>query len=99
MTPIFFLLRLPFFLIGLALYASAGTAIMAVLWFLWAAWLLFKVPFQFVGKLFRAAFRNDSTILADWRHEAENWAECAGAVNDYFSGYQSLFRWLAHGSR
>jgi len=99
MSAIFFLLRLPFFVIGLALYVGLATPLGAGFWLLWGSWLVFILPFQFVGKLFSAAFENDSRVLSNWRNQQEAWSAWAGAVGDYFSGYRSLFDWLIHGSK
>lgn len=97
MAPIFFLIRLPFFLIGLTLYMTIATALMAGFWVLWGLWLFFKLPFQMIGKLFSAAFSNRSSVLEDWRDEGRQWNEWLSSVGDYFSGYRSLGNWLVHG--
>ena len=97
MSAIFFLLRLPFFLIGLALYVALVTTVGGAFWLLWGGWLVFILPFQFIGKLFGAAFQNNSQVLSDWRNQQASWSAWTGAVGDYFSGYASLFDWLVRG--
>jgi hypothetical protein len=97
MAPIFFLIRLPFFFIGLALYIGISTPLAIGFWLLWGVWLVFKLPFQLVGKFFSAAFSNRSSELENWGSEGSQWNDWFSAVGEYFSTYRSLGNWLAHG--
>lgn len=97
MSALFFLLRLPFFVIGLALYLTVVPLIGGAFLVLWAGWLLFIMPFQFVGKLFGAAFRNDSSVLSDWRDQESAWSDWAETIGSYFTGFANLFDWLVKG--
>jgi hypothetical protein len=102
MKPIFFLVRLPLFI--LAIWAITAltlllTPLAATLWILLLPpfWLIFKVP----AKFFSAAFRNRPDIFSSYiKKSTRNWVK---AIAEYFSGYgemyQGLFKWLLHGNR
>jgi hypothetical protein len=74
---ILFLIRLPFFIVGLALYMTVVTGLGGIVWVAWAAWLIFTLPLRFIGKLLSAAFSNDSRELSDWRAYSSAWDDWA----------------------
>jgi hypothetical protein len=88
MQPIFFLIRLPFYLVGAVLVLVVMVPIMVVVWLAWAAWVVFTAPFRLVG----AALSNDSKVLT------QPFADVVEAVGSFpkevSDAYSGMTRWL-----
>jgi len=89
---IFFLIRLPLFLLGLLVYATWGTAVSLALWMFWLCLLAFWIlPCEFLShalagtpELFRRLF-------------TESFKEWCSAPKRYFRGYRHLYDFLVRG--
>ncbi len=99
---LFFLVRLPFFLVGLALVILLSVVYGGPLFLYYVALrpicrLLFIAPF----KLLRAAFANDREILIAYlRRIARHWRrDVRGFLSDLWGVYGRLGAWLISGTR
>lgn len=88
MGAIFFLIRLPFFLVAVTVYATLGTCVGVVLWLTALAFLVLVSPLLLIS----AAFQNNSKMLTE---PFKEWIE---APAKYFHPYENMFHWLIHGS-
>ena len=106
MGAIFFLIRLPFFLIGFLFcipFYIIGLPLIIAGHFLWTIWIaatrLLGLPFRLIG----AAWKNDSKILT--LGLKEKLADVSRSWDSSFSNYFSfsalrgLCQWQVHGSR
>lgn len=102
MEPIFFLIRLPVFLLGLVLFTLLVfviTPFAAVWWFFIVPplWLIFVVPFKFL----EAAFKNRLDVFTSYIEKAvSDWGK---KISDNIAGtwgtYEEMGNWLIHGSK
>lgn len=99
---LFFLVRLPFFLIGLVLLVLLSVVLNGPVFLYYFALrplcrLLFIAPLKF----FEAAFANDAEILTAYlRRIARHWKrEVRGLLSDLWSQFSRLGSWFVYGKR
>ena len=103
MEAIFFVIRLPFFLIAAVVcivFIIVGFPLAIAFHGLWLAWIFFArllgLPFRLIG----AAWTNDKKVLTSGIEEkleevSTSWAKL---FSDPFSSLRDLANWLEHGS-
>jgi len=104
MEPLFFLIRLPFFLVGLLFCITFDIIkfpLIVAFHIAWVCWIcgtrLLGFPFRLIG----AAWHNDSKVLTSGLNEkfeqlGRSWSS---AFSNYFANIADLFEWQAHGSK
>ena len=104
MEPMFFLIRLPFFLVGLVLCIAFDIIrfpLTVAFYIAWVCWIcatrLLGFPFRLIG----AAWQNDPKVLTSGLDEKfeEVGRSWSSVFSDYFGNLAQLFEWQAHGSK
>ena len=104
MAPVFFVIRLLFFLIGLVLCIAFDIVrfpIIIAFHIFWVVWIIATRLLGFTFRLIGAAFKNDSKILTSGLKQkfeavSHSWDS---AFSNYFGNLSELFEWQLHGSK
>lgn len=104
MEPLFFLIRLPFFAVGLVLCIAWDIVLFPLLILAHAGWVLWIVVARMIGFPFRligASWQNDAKILTSgledkFKEVSTSWANW---FSDYFANVRHICHWQMHGSK
>jgi hypothetical protein len=101
MEAIFFLIRFPFFLLGLPfviLWHFIFALLCTIVWLISPIVFVVIFPFKFLS----AAFSNNAREFTDWVGNAvRDWTKRPLAVDAWFTlyHYEGLWNWLVNGSK
>ena len=85
---IYFIIRLPFFLLGIILWVALGLFVYLPLWLI--EWLF--VPLIFIGDLLESAFKNNTRILRESTHKLIS--DLTDQFVEYWKTYDDMWCWL-----
>jgi len=97
MKEILFLIRLPFFFLGLVLLSGVHLIIGVPLMLVSLLLLLIVFPFAYLVKLLEAAWKNDARVVS--KFPSEWFWEWQDVLKDGLKKYSDLVRWLIEGSK
>ena len=100
MEPIFLLIRLPVFLVGLVFVVLVATPAMTVLGALVVLGYTIKFFLGYIASVFRAAFANDPRVPQQYfDYEVRPfYRDMMEGALDMLKTYPNLFKWLLYGS-
>ena len=104
MEPLFFLIRLPFFAVGLVLCIAWDIILFPLIIVAHAVWVLWIVATRMLGFPFRligASWQNDAKVLTSgldekFKEVSRSWTS---AFSDYFGNVRHICQWQMHGSK
>jgi hypothetical protein len=104
MEPLFFLIRLPFFLVGLVLcigFDIIRFPLIVAFHIAWICWICATRMLGFPFRLIGAAWQNNSKVLTSGLNEKfdEVGRSWSSTFSNYFGNLTHLFEWQAHGSK